>query len=318
MVAGASLIAADYRDVSPLATPARAAYRWPMSAVPQIFDRSLLRQRQRRAAAREPVTFLLERAADDLAERLETIKRSFPDVLDFGTPGPDAAAVMAARPGTERIASLTDEDGLRDLENPALPPATYDCVVSLLALQTINDLPGVLTQLRQTLRPDGLFIAALFGGETLNELRACLIDAEAELTGGASPRIAPFADVRSMGQLLQRAGFALPVADSESVTVRYDSALDLMIDLRDMGATNVLHDRSRKPLRRAVLLRAVELYQQRFADADGRIRATFEMIWLSGWAPHESQQKPLQPGSAKMRLADALKAATPTTGDKSE
>ena len=281
-----------------------------MSEVPHVFDAALLRLRRKRALARGPATFLLERAADDLAERLATIRRSFANVFDFGTPGTDAAAVMMAQDGARTVASLGGPgDETADLENPELAAGSYDCVVSLLALQSVNDLPGVLAQIRRALRPDGLFIAALLGGDTLTELRAALIDAEIETTGGASPRVAPFADVRAMGQLLQRAGFALPVADSETVTVRYDSALDLMVDLRDMGATNVLVDRSRRPLRRATLLRAVEIYATRFSDADGRVRATFETIWLSGWAPHESQRKPLRPGSATMRLEDALKAA---------
>ena len=298
-----------------------------MSEVPKIFDRSLLRQRQRRAAVGGPATFLLERAAEDLADRLAAIQRAFPVVLDFGTPGADAAAVMLSHPGTTRVTSMMEdidpgEPAGRpvDLESPSLEPESYDCIVSLLALQTINDLPGVLTQLRRALRPDGLLLAAMIGGDTLQELRTALMEAEEEVTGGASPRVAPFADVRAMGQLLQRAGFALPVVDSESVTVRYGSALDLMIDLREMGATNVLADRSRKPLRRVVLMRAAEIYSERFADADGRIRATFEMIWLSGWAPHECQQKPLKPGSAKMRLADALKAPLPKpdNGDETQ
>lgn len=278
-----------------------------MNDVPKIFDRSLLKQRLRRAERRGPATFLLERVADDLAERLGTINRAFPAVLDFGTPGPDAAAVMMQHPGTERVASLgVTEHDAADLENPGLAEAAYDCIVSLLALQTINDLPGVLAQIRRALKPDGLFIAALAGGNTLHELRSTLMDAEVETTGGASPRVSPFADVRAMGQLMQRAGLALPVVDSEPITVRYPSALDLMVDLRDMGATNVLTERSRKPLRRSTLLRAAQLYAERFADEDGRVRATFEIVWLSGWAPHESQQKPLRPGSAKVSLASVL------------
>lgn len=296
-----------------------------MSDVPKLFDRALLRQRQRRAAAGDPATFLLERAAEDLAERFGTIQRQFADVLDFGTPGPDAAAVMLSLPGAQRVTSLMEDidpaapaERDIDLENPGLPAQSFDCIVSLLALQSVNDLPGVLMQLRRALRPDGLLMAALIGGDSLHELRAALLAAEDEITGGAAPRVAPFADVRAMGQLLQRAGFALPVVDSEAVTVRYATALELMIDLREMGATNVLTDRSRKPLRRQVLMRAAEIYAERFSDPDGRIRATFETIWLSGWAPHESQQKPLKPGSAKMRLADALKPSPPKSGEDAE
>jgi hypothetical protein len=178
--------------------------------------------------------------------------------------------------------------------------------VSLLALQSVNDLPGSLLQIRRVLKPDGLFLGCLLGGSTLTELRQAFTQAEAEIEGGASPRVAPFADVRELGSLLQRAGFALPVADSELVRVRYADPFALMRDLRAMGFSNALRDRRRTPLRRTTLLRAARLYGDRFADPDGRIPATFELVWLSGWAPHESQQKPLQPGSARIRLADAL------------
>jgi hypothetical protein len=179
-------------------------------------------------------------------------------------------------------------------------------VVSLFALQGVNDLPGTLVQIRRALRQDGLFLAALLGGSTLTELRQSFAQAEAELEGGISPRVAPFADVRDLGGLLQRAGFALPVADTDLVRVRYASPFDLLRDLRGMGLTNALSDRRRTPLRRGTLLRAAAIYAERFGDPDGRIPATFEILWLSGWAPHESQPKPLQPGSARMRLADAL------------
>ncbi len=195
-------------------------------------------------------------------------------------------------------------------DEEALPFASesFDLIASALSLQWANDLPGVFVQVRRALAPDGLFLAALVGGQSLTELRTALTTAEAELAGGASPRVAPFADLRDLGQLLQRAGFGLPVTDVEPVIVRYSSMFALMHDLRAMGATNALTMRSRVPLRRAMLLRAAEVYAERFADADGRIRATFEIVWLSGWAPHESQQKPLAPGSARMRLADALNA----------
>ena len=190
-----------------------------------------------------------------------------------------------------------------------LPLATEsaDLVVSLLALHHVNDLPGAMIQIRRALRPDGLFVAALAGGDTLTELRQSLTIAESEITGGVSPRVAPFADARALGGLLQRAGFALPVVDVDTLIVRYGDLLALMRDLRAFGAANALVERSRKPLRRAVLARAAEIYAEHFADADGRLRATFETIWLTGWAPHESQPKPLRPGSATARLADALK-----------
>jgi SAM-dependent methyltransferase len=189
-------------------------------------------------------------------------------------------------------------------------------VVSALALQFVNDLPGVLVQIRRALKPDGLLLAALLGGETLTELRQSFAEAESDIEGGVSPRVAPFADLRDLGALLQRAGFALPVTDVDRVTVRYDSVFGLMHDLRRMGATNALLARRRTPLKRATLMRMAEIYAQRFADDDGRVRATFEIIWLSGWAPHPDQQQPLKPGSAKARLADALGTREISTGEK--
>jgi SAM-dependent methyltransferase len=195
---------------------------------------------------------------------------------------------------------------LGDEENLPLAPECFDLAVSALCLQNLNDLPGALVQLRRVLQPDGLFLGCLLGGQSLHELRTALAVAETEIYGGISPRVAPFADVRDMGGLLQRAGFALPVADSEPLTVRYADMFRLMADLRVMGAANALAARLRKPSTRGLFLRAANIYAERFADADGRVRATFEMIFVSGWAPHESQQKPLPPGSAKMRLADAL------------
>ncbi len=169
-------------------------------------------------------------------------------------------------------------------------------MVSALALQFVNDLPGTLIQIRRALKPDGLFLAAMIGGDSLAELRAAFAEAEAEIEGGVSPRVAPFADLRDLGALLQRAGFALPVTDVDRITVRYASPLALMHDLRRMGAGNALIERRRTPLRRATLRRVFEIYAERFADPDGRIRATFEIVWLSGWAPHESQQQPLAAG----------------------
>jgi SAM-dependent methyltransferase len=214
------------------------------------------------------------------------------------------ATVVTANPlvtaGDGPLAVAADEEALpfRD--------ASLDLVVSALSLQFANDLPGVLVQIRRALKPDGLMLAALLGGETLTELRQAFAAAEIEIEGGISPRVAPFADLRDMGALLQRAGFALPVTDVERLTVRYGSPLALMHDLRRMGATNVLSERRRRPLRRATVARMMEIYGEKFADADGRIRATFEIVWLSGWAPHASQQQPLPPGSAQQRLADAL------------
>jgi SAM-dependent methyltransferase len=268
---------------------------------PVLFDRSLLRVRQNRALRGGAATFLLDRVAEDLGGRLNAVLREFSDVADIWTPGEILAKALR-----QRFKSVTHIGLQQPDERLALKPDSLDLVVSALAFQFVNDLPGVLAQIRRALRPDGLLLAAMIGGDTLTELRQAFAAAEAELEGGVSPRVAPFADLRDIGALMQRAGLALPVTDVDRVVVRYDSAFALMADLRRMGATNILVERRRTPTRRATLLRMAQIYAERFADADGRIRATFEVIWLSGWAPHESQQKPLRPGSAKMGLAEAV------------
>ena len=292
---------------------------------PLIFDRRMLRVRRRRAESHNPATFLLDRVAADMADRLAAVERRFDLALDLGTPGESLRAALrqVASVGTIMAAAFPDGSARRTApfvaaDEEALPfrDGALDLVVSALALQFVNDLPGTLIQIRRVLRPDGLFLAALVGGDTLTELRQSFAAAESETTGGISPRVAPFADVRDLGALLQRAGFALPVTDRDLLTVRYDSAFALMHDLRRMGATNVLIDRRHQPLRRATLMRMGEIYGKRFADPDGRVRATFEIVWLSGWAPHASQQQPLKPGSAAARLADALGAQEVSTGVK--
>ena len=269
---------------------------------PVLFDRSLLRVRQNRALRGGAATFLLDRVAEDLGGRLNAVLREFSEVVDVWTPGEILANALR-----KRFKSVTHIGLQQSDERLALEPDSLDLVVSALAFQFVNDLPGVLAQIRRALRPDGLLLAAMIGGDTLTELRQAFAAAEAELEGGVSPRVAPFADLRDIGALMQRAGLALPVTDVDRVVIRYDSAFALMADLRRMGATNVLVERRRMPTRRATLLRMAQIYAERFADADGRIRATFEVIWLSGWAPHESQQKPLRPGSARIGLEEAVK-----------
>jgi SAM-dependent methyltransferase len=297
-----------------------------MAQAPRIFDRHLLRQRRARALRLGPASFLLDRVAEDLADRLSVVLRKFEIAADIGTPGDAvwrtilerklATRVVVARPG---IAPDPANDLWRVIaDEEALPFAdrSLDLAVAALNLQFVNDLPGALVQIRRALKPDGLFLAVMLGGDTLIELRQSFAAAESEIEGGISPRVAPFADLRDLGALLQRAGLALPVADSDRLTVRYDSAFALMHDLRRMGATNVLIERRRGPLRRATLLRMAEIYAGRFSDPDGRVRATFELVWLSGWAPHESQQQPLKPGSAATRLADALRTKEISAGEK--
>ena len=295
---------------------------------PIILDRALLRARRRRAAGLGAATFLVDRVAEDFAERLATVLRRFAYALDLGTP---TDAVRRALAASGKVDNIIAVDALADAasvgaglvvaadeEALAFRDGSLDLVVSALALQYVNDLPGTLIQVRRALRPDGLFLAALAGGDTLAELREAFAAAEAEIEGGVSPRVAPFADLRELGALLQRAGFALPVTDVDRLTVRYASPFALMQELRRMGATNALIERRRRPLRRATLVRMAEIYHERFSDPDGRIRATFEIVWLSGWAPHESQQQPLRPGAAQRRLADALGTEEISAGEKAK
>ncbi len=294
----------------------------PSARPPEIFDRALVNRRLDRAWTRAlpggGADFLLARAAEELGERLSLVKRRFSLAADFGSPGPHAAAALAAGGQVDCVVRLAPTlaslgagkflGAVGDLERLPAADGRFDLAVSLLAMQTVNDLPGALIQMRRALRPDGLLMAVMLGGDTLTELRQSLTIAESEILGGASPRVAPFVDVRALGSLAQRAGLALPVVDLDRATVRYGDLFALLADLRAFGGASALHARSRKPLRRDVLARAGEVYTERFADPDGRLRATFDFVWLSGWAPHPTQPKPLQPGSATHRLADALKS----------
>jgi len=288
-----------------------------------VFDRALLRRRRDRAALAGDggADFLFREVADRLADRLLDIRETFPIALELGCRRGVLAEFVQGKGGIERLVGMDLSEAMArqahgrgesifvaDEERLPLADGSVDLVLSNLALHWVNDLPGSLIQARQALRPNGLLLAAMFGGETLVELRDVLLRAEAEVTGGAAPRISPFADLRDMGGLLQRAGFALPVVDSDRITVTYADAFALFADLKAMGETSVLLERSRTPLRRAVLLRAAELYSEMFAGADGRIPASFQILYVHGWAPHESQPRALKPGSAAHRLADALGA----------
>lgn len=285
-----------------------------------IFDASLVIAHRRRALARAVTgaDFLVARAAEDLAERLAVVERKFGRAAAIFGVSPAATAVLAASGKAAEIVRVEADEiflgggpgVVSDPDTIALEPASIDLAVSLLALQEANDIPGQLIQIRRALRPDGLFLGVLAGAGTLVELRESLLAAETELSGGASPRVIPFTDVRDAGGLLQRAGFALPVADVETVIVRYDTMFGLMADLRAMGVTSALTDRPRKPATRRLFQRAAEIYAERFSDPDGRVRASFSFVWLSGWAPDPSQQKPLKPGSAQVSLAKVLDADT--------
>ncbi len=291
-----------------------------------VFDRAALRAHRARAAGLPAEARFLHREVQTrLVERLDDINRGFERVLDLGSGDGTLAATLAASGRRPFIVSLDAALPFARLaplavvgEEEALPfaPASFDLVISTLGLHWTNDLPGALLQLRRLLRPDGLLLAGMWGGETLKELREALLLAELELSEGAAPRVSPFADLRDAAGLLQRAGFALPVADAEPITVTYADALALMRDLRAMGETNVLRHRSSTFTPRTLLLRAAEIYAERFALPDGRIPVSFQLLMLTGWAPDESQQQPLRPGSAAARLADALDVKEQGAGEK--
>ena len=288
-----------------------------MSESMSVFNRQAVRQHRERAApGLDEYDFLIKEVSDRLADRVEDFTKTFSLALDLGCHTgqlgeafkergrvktliqSDFSSAMAERAGGPVL--VADEEALPFGEN------TFDAIFSCLSLHWVNDLPGALAQIRRALKPDGLFLAAMFGGETLRELRTALTNSELEQTGGIHPRISPFADVRDAGGLLQRAGFALPVVDLDDIPVSYAEPLKLMLDLRGMGETNSVLARSLKFTRPATLLEAVAHYKEMYTDGDGRIPATFQVIFLTAWAPHESQQQPLKPGQSKARLADAL------------
>ena len=292
-----------------------------------VFDRATLRRRRERAARDwRPRAFLKREIASRLVERLDDVRRTFACALDLGSHGDEFATALADRKTVGWLVRADLGHGFARLaRGPAvvadeefLPfaPSSFDLVVSAMDLHWVNDLPGTLVQIQRILQPDGLLLAAMLGGATLWQLRQALTAAESEVEGGLSPRVSPFADLRDAAGLLQRAGFALPVADSETIEVEYDNALSLMRDLGAMGESNLVVERRRGLARRATLLRAAELYGERFALPSGRVAASFEVLFLHGWAPHDSQPKPLRPGSAAARLADALGTAEQSAGEK--
>ncbi|WP_338721105.1 methyltransferase domain-containing protein [Devosia sp. XK-2] len=277
-----------------------------MTAPPRLFDPAQIARNLRRRPASD--NFVRSLVLEDLADRLSTYKRDFTRAILIG---PDAQTLpqtlfTANGPVTvQRIEAFSDEDF------PPLPQGEQDLIVSLLHLQAVDDVPGHLARLRRLLKPDGLLMAAFLGGESLTELRDAFLAADLEISGGASARVAPMAQVRDAGALLQRAGFALPVADVETHRVRYATPFALMAELKALGASNPLADRPRKFATRSLLAAAAQAYAARDADPDGRVRATLEIIWLAGWVPHESQQKPLRPGSATVSMKDVLGKAEP-------
>ncbi|MEM7178959.1 MAG: methyltransferase domain-containing protein [Pseudomonadota bacterium] len=294
---------------------------------PQLFDAGLIARRRDRALSLgfcEGADFLHRSAGESLVERLALVPRDFPRMVLAGAAAGAVPGMLATRRGAaeamvlERAPAMAQKSGAALWAGETLPvaPGAFDLAISSMLLHQLNDPVGHLIQLRHALRPDGLFLGVLPGGQTLNELRAALGQAEAEVTGGLSPRVSPMAEIRDLGGLLQRAGFALPVADAETVSVTYQSPLHLMRDLRAMGETNALTARQRRPMRRAVLARAVELYHQHFPAEGGGVRATFELVFLTGWSPGPGQPEPLRPGSATSRLADALGTFELPAGEK--
>ena len=297
----------------------------------RIFDRTLVRQHRDRAAhALANNDFLFQEAANRLTDRLLDVTRDFPLALDLGCHTGQIAAALAP---TARIGTLLQADVspamarfarrhtgkasfCADEEFLPLAEASLDLVLSNLSLHWVNDLPGALAQIRRAIKPDGLFIATLFGGDTLRELRIALLEAEAETTGGVAPRVSPFTDVRDAGNLLTRAGFALPVVDADTITVTYADMFKLMADLRAMAETNAVLERRKVPTRRETFLRAADIYAARFSNAKGRLTATFQVITMTAWVPHASQPKALRPGSATTRLADVLNTQEVPLGEK--
>lgn len=285
----------------------------------RIFDRALVRRRRERFA-RELAghDFLVREVAERLVDRLEDIRRPCGRTLCLGGPASLVAPMLAGRFGIERLVVADRVAGMLAgsggsavvLDEEAVPfgPDSFDAVLGLMTLHWVNDLPGTLVQLRGCLAPDGLLLLACPGGETLQELRQALTEAELACEGGASPRVSPFADVRDAGSLLQRAGFALPVVDVDRVTVSYGDAFRLMRDLGRMGESNALLQRRPGPLRRATVAQACRIYQERFGDAEGRVSATFDILFLTAWKPHESQPKPLPRGSGRISLAEVLRS----------
>src|SRR5882724_11235349 len=318
-----------------MAAPLPAAALWPyIHGVTDpdpllVFDRALLRRRRERAARGwDRRAFLKREIAERLVERLDDVRRSFPLALDIGSHGDEIASALGPRKTVECLVRLDlGHSFARRARGPAvvadeefLPfaPQSFDLVMSAMDLHWVNDLPGTLIQIGRILKPDGLLLGAMLGGATLWQLRQALAAAESEIEGGLSPRVSPFAGLADAAGLLQRAGFALPVADSETIEVEYENALALMRELSAMGESNLVVERRRGLSRRATLLRAAEIYRERFTQPSGRIAASFEVLFLHGWAPHESQPKPLKPGSARHRLAEALNTTELSAGEKAD
>jgi len=284
-------------------------------APPQIFDRDLLRMRRTRAQKRDNGSFVLDRCVEDAAERLQDINRRFDNALIIA-PVSFSENLLTRLPADKRPGQIVrayysephpDLDMTIDDEVLPFAPQDFDLVISILNLHSVNDLPGTLVQIRQSLKPDGLFIGCMFGGDTLTELRRALYAADEKILGGLTPRVFPLPDYSQAATLLQRTGFALPVVDTDRFSVNYRKLGRLIGDIRDLGESNILQSRSNTVLTKGYMRDLEKNYRDSFTNISSKLTASFEILWMTGWAPHESQQKPLKPGSAKMRLADALK-----------
>ncbi|WP_420403416.1 methyltransferase domain-containing protein [Nisaea sp.] len=307
------------------------AYTSAMMDQMLVFDRAQVRRNRDRAAGDYAAhDFLKREITERVVDRMCDIQRRFPRLLDLGSHSGLLRRGLAPKLGVEWTVCLDPSDrfaGMASASGPAvaaeeelLPfaPASFDAIVSTLSLHWVNDLPGALVQARECLKPDGLFLGAMLGGETLHELRAALTEAEIEVLGGAGPRVSPFAELQDAAGLMQRAGFALPVVDSDLLTVTYENVFLLMHELRGMGEGNAIVTRRKGMTPRTVFLRAAEIYQARHGGPNGRVPASFQILYLTGWAPHASQQKPLRPGSATHRLADALDGTEISAGDPAQ
>ncbi len=287
-----------------------------------VFNRRVVRMHRDRAATQfAEHDFLFREIAERLLERLNDVTRRFPRALDIGGRTGLVSELIGARGDVEYLVCCELSErmvqqavhtnpaashawAVADEETLPFAAQSFDLVTSNLSLHWVNDLPGALSQIRAALRPDGLLIASMLGGETLRELRSALSEAEIAVEGGLSPRISPFADIRDVGALLQRAGFALPVVDMETITVSYGDPMKLLADLRGMGETNAVIERRLSTMRRETLMRAMQIYQDKYADAEGRMPATFQILYLSGWAPAPGQQQPMKPGTADRSFSE--------------
>lgn len=289
--------------------------------IPQLIDTiAHRRNRDRAASGFGDVNFLKQAAADRLADRLDIVRRHFPLVLDIGSHHGEMAKAAIASGKVDRVICADPSSGMAshtagdmpscvvDYDNINFCDGAFDAITSAFSMHWVNDLPGMLSRMRRWLKPDGLLLLSMAGGVSFGGLRSCLAEAESQTAGGLSPRVLPMADIRDLGGLLGRAGFGLPVADSDTLTISWSDLFHMMRELRQMGESNALLGRATHMTRRDTMMKAATLYKDRFSTEDQRVTAEIELITLTAWAPSPDQQKPLKPGSADVNLADFLNA----------